>query len=150
MWAYTFSGDDPWYRGPWLARLARGDGVAVTAGAAGWDPAEQPQANPATVATASSGAAGRAIGPGPAGRARRLPTACTLAKTGTPLATQATWQTGALLRLGPQARPIGPAAGPRRGGGLFCTGLSSGGGFPSLPPAAPPRAGWGGGARPRP
>src|SRR5262249_51730684 len=114
MWAYTFSGDDPWYRGPWLARLARGDGVAVTAGA-GWDTAEHPHANAATVAAAGSGGAGRAFRPGPAVPARRLPTGGTVAKSGRPLATQATWQAGAFLRLGPQARRIGPAAGPGRG-----------------------------------
>lgn len=82
MWAYTFSGDVACCRGLGLVELARGDAVAGPDRAAGWDAAEQPQINTVTVATASSGAANRAVRPGPTVLMRRLPTVCTLAKTG--------------------------------------------------------------------
>jgi len=78
MWAYTFSGDgrEP---GLGLGDVAWGDADTGTVGAAG-DAPEQPQANPATVATANRGAIQR----GPTVLVRRLPTVCTLAKIGTP------------------------------------------------------------------
>jgi len=73
MWAYTFRGDDPERTG--LVEVARGDAVAGAVGAAACGAAEQPQANPATVATASSGAAGQAHRLAPPVPARRLLTA---------------------------------------------------------------------------
>src|SRR5262249_38804922 len=112
MWAYTFRGDDPERTG--LVELARGDAVAGAVGAAACGAAEQPLANSATVATASSGVAGQAHRLAPPVPARRLLTAARQRRParGKP---SSDGQTGNLLPVGRQTRLIVWAAGAGRG-----------------------------------